>query len=65
MRPNGKDAVIKTLKKHVPHDYLINSVTLLSTGERLGFERDGNALTIRATDAFNSDKPLCFKIDID
>ena len=65
MRPNGKDAVIKALKKNKVHDFIINSVTLLSTGENLGFERTEDALTIKANDNFKSDKPICFKIEID
>lgn len=65
MRPDGKDAVIRTLKKHIPHDYLINSIQLLSTGEMLDFQRTEEALTIKATDSFRSEEPLCFKIALD
>lgn len=65
MRPDGKDAVVRTLKKHIPHDYLINSIQLLSTGEMLDFQRTEEALTIKATDSFHSEEPLCFKIALD
>lgn len=65
MRPDGKDAVVRTLKKHIPHDYLINSIQLLSTGEMLDFQRTEEALTIKATDSFRSEEPLCFKIALD
>lgn len=65
MRPDGKDAVIHTLKKHIPHDYLIRGVQLLSTGEALDYQRTEDALTIRATESFRSDLPLCFKIELD
>lgn len=65
MRPNGKDAVIKTLKKHNPHDYLIKSVTLLSTGEELSFERTNNAMTVFANKDFESRTPICFKMEIE
>ncbi len=36
MRPNGNDAVIKTLKKKKNGpDFIIKNITLLSTGEKL------------------------------
>lgn len=65
MRPSGKDAVIKTLKKHTEHDYLTSRITLLSTGEELEFTRDEEGLKIKATDSFKSNNPICFKIEID
>lgn len=65
MRPNGEDVVIKCMKKQVPHDFLINEITLLSTGERVEYERTEDALVIKANDSFKSDLPLCFKVSID
>lgn len=65
MRPNGKDAVIKSLRKHAEHDFLTNEITLLSTGESLEYERNEKALIIKASENFKSDKPICFKISID
>ncbi|MBR4766488.1 MAG: alpha-L-fucosidase, partial [Clostridia bacterium] len=64
MRPDGNDVEIKSLKKHVPHDFLVNSVTLLETGEELAFERNENEMIIH-TNGCMSDKPLCFKIEVD
>ena len=54
-----------TLKKHNPHDYLIKSVTLLSTGEELSFERTNNAMTVFANKDFESRTPICFKMEIE
>lgn len=65
MRPNGKDVVIKSLRKHAEHDFLTNEITLLSTGESLEYERNEKALIIKASENFKSDKPICFKISID
>lgn len=65
MRPNGKDAVIKSLRKHAEHDFLTNEITLLSTGENLEYERNEKALIIKANENFKSDNPICFKISID
>lgn len=65
MRPNGNDAVIQTLKKNNPHDFIIKKISLLSTGEELAFDRTDNALVIRANDRFTSRNPICFKIEID
>ncbi len=64
MKPDGNDAVIKALKKVVEFDLFVNSVTLLSTGEKLDFERTDNALIIKANGNFKSDYPICFKIEI-
>ena len=63
MRPDGKDAVIRTLKKHVQHDFLVKSVTLLSTGEALPFTRDGEALRIHA-ETQPDGNPVCFRVEI-
>lgn len=65
MRPNGENVVIKTLKKRDAHDFIIRNITLLATGGPLRFERNRDALVIKADDTFKTDKPLCFKIEID
>lgn len=65
MRPNGNDAVIKSLRKHPEHDFLTDNITLLSTNEKLEYERNENALIIKANKNFTSNKPICFKIKID
>ena len=64
MRPDGSDVVIKTLRKHVPHDFLIKSVTLLETGEALPFIRDEEALKIHYSTAPDG-CPVCFKVEIE
>lgn len=64
MRPDGCDAAIKTFAKREVHDFLVESVTLLETGEELEFERKADAMVIKANDKFKSDKPICFKIQI-
>ncbi len=64
MRPDGNDAVIKCFKKHEVHDFLVSSVTLLSTGEALRFERTQDGMKIFATPSFDSHMPLCFKIEL-
>lgn len=64
MRPDGNDVKIKAFGKHIPHDFLVNSVTLLETGETLPFERTKDGMKI-ITNGLKSDKPLCFKIEIE
>ncbi len=64
MRPNGNDAVIKTLKKHSRHDYIINNIKLLSTGEKLEYERNEDGLLIKLLDKISGDLPVCFKIEL-
>lgn len=64
MKPNGKNAKIKAFKKHISHDFIVNSVTLLSTGEKLDFERNDEEMIIKATDDFNCQNPICFKIEL-
>ncbi len=64
MRPNGNNARIKTLHKSRFHDFIVERVTLLSTGEELEFERNEREMVIKATEAFKSKTPLCFKIEL-
>ena len=61
----GKDAVIKTLKKKNGPDFIIKNITLLSTGEKLEFERSDTKLTVKANSRFSDNYPICFKIEIE
>lgn len=63
MRPDGKDVRIKTFKKHERHDFLVSSVTLLETGEKVSFERNADCMVIK--NDVKSDYPLCFKIEVE
>ncbi|MBR5772023.1 MAG: alpha-L-fucosidase [Clostridia bacterium] len=65
MRPDGNDAVINSLRQHESHNYIVKNVTLLSSGEKLDFDRTQDGLIIRANSNFSSDLPLCFKVEID
>ena len=64
MRPDGQDAVIRSLGRKTQHDFIIDSVSLLSTGEPLRFDRTEEGLRIFASEAFRSDLPICFKITL-
>lgn len=63
MRPSDK-AVIQTLHKRKGNDFFIESVTLLESGEALGFERNEEALIISLPAKPDTDLPVCFKIQI-
>ena len=65
MRPDGGEAVIKSLRRKNQHDFPIKSVTLLSAGEELPFERTEEALTIRYENDPEDDKPVCFRIELE
>lgn len=64
MKPAEHDAVIKCFKKKNERDFLVDKVTLLSTGEELKFERNDDAMVIGAVNGFKSDMPVCFKIKL-
>ena len=64
MRPAVQDVKIKAFKTESIRELLIDSVSLLSTGEELTFERDDEGMTIKASDSFKSDMPLCFKVKL-
>ncbi len=64
MRPDGSDVKIKAFHKRNPHDFLVREVTLLANGEHLAFERNDDEMVIH-TNGYQSDKPLCFKIEIE
>ena len=63
MRPS-KTVNIKTLKKHIPHDYLIESIELLGSDEKIDYSRDENSLKITLKTEIENDLPICFKIKI-
>ncbi len=63
MRPS-KNVKIKTLKKHNPHDYIIDNITLLGSDEKIEFERNEEALYININSELKTDLPICFKIEI-
>lgn len=63
MRPS-KTVSIKTLKKHIPHDYLIESIELLGSDEKIDYSRDENSLKITLKTEIENDLPICFKIKI-
>lgn len=65
MNPNGEDAEIHLLAKNDSHDFIVNSVSLLSTGEELEFERTSDKMIVKANGKFNFEYPICFKIEID
>ena len=45
--------------------FIIKNITLLSTGEKLEFERSDTKLTVKANSRFSDNYPICFKIEID
>ena len=63
MRPS-KNVEIKTLKKHTSHDYLIESVELLGSNEKIEFTRDEDSLKINIKSEIKNDLPICFKIEL-
>ena len=64
MHPDGKNVVIRSFAKRRQHDFIVNSVSLLSTGEKLFFTRDEKGLKITSNCSLDSEYPLCFKIEI-
>lgn len=63
MRPSN-DVCIKSLKKQNPHDFLIESVTLLGSDEKLEYTRDFDKLQISVKGEIKTNFPQCFKIEI-
>lgn len=63
MRPS-KTIRIKTLRKHIPHDYLVENVTLLGSDEKISFNRTEDFLEITLDKEPESDLPICFKIEL-
>ncbi|WP_026662220.1 alpha-L-fucosidase [Butyrivibrio proteoclasticus] len=64
MRPAMQDVRIKALKMETIRGLLIDRVSLLSTGQELSYERNADEMIIKANEAFKSDMPLCFKIQL-
>ena len=63
MRPS-ETVRIKTLKKHNPHDYLVESVSLLGSDEEIEWDRNEDYLEIRLDKKPENDLPVCFKIEL-
>ena len=63
MRP-AKAAKIAALRKKGYGDFLIESVELLGSDEKISFTRGEEYLEIKLTEAPDNDLPLCFKIAI-
>lgn len=63
MRPS-QSIEIKTLKKHNPHDYLIESISLLGSDEEISYVRDEESLKITLKNKPETNLPLCFKMEI-
>ncbi len=55
---------IKTLRKHNPHDYLIENVELLGSEEKIEFTRNEEYLEINLKAEPQNDLPICFKMEI-
>ncbi|MBQ5825507.1 MAG: alpha-L-fucosidase [Clostridia bacterium] len=63
MRPS-QEVKIKTLRKHASHNYLIESIELLGSKEKIDFDRDEEALKFHLKAEVENDLPVCFKIEI-
>ncbi len=60
----SKTQTIKTLKKHNPHDYIIDNITLLGSDEKINFERNYDYLQINLSTAPQDGMPICFKVEL-
>lgn len=63
MRPSAKVS-IKTLSKKKEHDFLIESIELLGSDEKIEYVRTEDALEITVNGKIENDYPQCFKIEI-
>ena len=63
MRPDNK-AVVKSLRRKDIRDLLFSNIELLGYG-KVDFTRDSEALTITNNFEFDSDLPICYKIELD
>lgn len=61
MRPS-KNVKIKTLRKHNPHDYLIQSIELLGSDEKIDFDRNEEYLEINLKGDFKNDLPIASEL---
>ena len=57
-------AILKTLRKKNPHDFLIESVELLGSDEKIKYIRNEEGLEITLKEKPDTDLPLCFKMAI-
>jgi hypothetical protein len=62
MRPD-KQAVIKSLKRANHRDLLIGDIELLGCG-KVEYTRNEEAVTITPDKEFDSDLPICYKIEV-
>lgn len=63
MRPS-ETVRIRTLRKHIPHDYLIESIEILGCNDKINFNRTEAYLEINIPKPKN-DLPICFKVKIE
>lgn len=61
MRPSNI-VKIKSLKKQIHHDFLIESIEKLGSDEAIEYDRTSDALEIKVKDEITNDLPQCFKI---
>lgn len=64
MKPTAGSSVIIKEFKEIAEDMLINSVTLLETGEKLSFEQNKKHIEIKLNSRLSTNLPVCFKIEI-
>ena len=64
MKPAQADARLKSFKFDKLRGLLVDSVSLLSTGKELEFERNDEEMVIRQVKEFESSMPVCFKIKL-
>lgn len=64
MKPDGNDVKIKSFARRAAYDFIIESVSLVSTDKKLTFTRTEEALIINSKNINKTDKPICFKIAI-
>lgn len=64
MKPRKTDTVRIKSFKAVSQDVIINSVSILGSGEKLDFVRDKKSMRIMLKDIPEDDMPLCFKLEL-
>lgn len=62
LRPEGKEATIRTLAEKGMYDICLESVELLGYSGRLNWDRTGEGLRIALPEKITGELPLCFKI---
>ena len=62
MRPQGKQAHIRTLASKKLFDFVVESVSMKGTEEDVCFVRDAEGLHIRLREGPATDLPICFRI---